>query len=106
MTKRKDLVDRVRVQFSYVPNVQEKRMFGSVAFMVNGKLCVTARETRIMCRIDPAMRDDLVARKGCRPMIMSGREYKGYVFVDREVLKTENDLRFWVGLALDFAGKA
>ena len=82
--------------------VEEKRMFGSVAFMVNGKLCISARESRIMCRIDPAVRADLVARKGCRPMAMNGRDYKGYVFVDKAALQTDRDLRFWVGLALDF----
>jgi hypothetical protein len=45
------LVERVREAFSQVHAVKEKRMFGSIAFMVRGKMCVTARAERIMCRI-------------------------------------------------------
>ena len=49
------LVDRVRAALSGTPKVEEKRMFGGVAFMVRGKMCVTARGGRLMCRIDPAI---------------------------------------------------
>lgn len=37
----------------------EKRMFGGAAFMVNGKMCVTASRSRIKCRIDPRMQSEL-----------------------------------------------
>lgn len=96
------LPNMVRSVLRGVEGVQEKKMFGSVGFMVRGKLCVSAREARIMCRVDPALRDDLLARRGCRPMMMRGREYRGYVEVDVVGLQTERDLRFWVGLALDY----
>ena len=100
------LTSRVRVALSHVKDVQEKKMFGSVGFMVNGKLCLSARESRIMCRIDPRMQRDLVARTGCRPMVMNGRPYRGYVLVDKRALGSDRDLRFWVGLALDFNASA
>lgn len=96
------LVARTRKAFSGAEDVREKVMFGSVGFMVNGKLCVGARESRIMCRIDPAQRDALLARRGCHPMTMKGREYRGYVLVDSAALRTDEDLQLWVGLALDF----
>lgn len=96
------LAARVRDALAGVRNVEEKKMFGSTGFMVNGRLCLSARDSRILCRIDPALREDLVARTGCRPMTMKGRDYKGYVLVDISALTTEKELRFWVGLALDF----
>jgi TfoX/Sxy family transcriptional regulator of competence genes len=102
MAQDDQLTTRVRKALSDVENVQEKRMFGSTGFMVNGKLCVSSRESRIMCRVDPALRQDLLARRGCTPMKMNGREYNGYVLVNREALQTDKDLKFWVGLALDF----
>jgi len=49
-----DLVNRVRSALAHVPDVEEKRMFGSLGFLVRGKLCIGARPDRIMCRIDPA----------------------------------------------------
>lgn len=97
-----DLTGRVREALSAIPGVEEKRMFGSVGFIVNGKLCISARESRIMCRVDPNLWGDLVARTGCRPVKMKGREYKSWVYVDGKALTTGRDLKFWVGLALDF----
>jgi TfoX/Sxy family transcriptional regulator of competence genes len=102
MTEDDPLTIRVRKALSGVRNVREKRMFGSTGFMVNGKLCVSARQSRIMCKVDPALQEDLLARRGCTLMKMKGRDYNGYVLVDSKALQTDKDLKFWVGLALDF----
>ena len=96
------LVGRVRTQLARTVDFEEKKMFGGIVFMVRGKMCVTARENRIMCRIDPARHDAVLKRRGCRTMVMKGRAYRGYVHVDGEALRTKRDLEFWVGLALDY----
>ena len=77
-------------------------MFGSVGFMVRGNLCVTARPTRLMCRIDPATHGAAIKRKGCRTVVMKGRRYQGYVFVSASAVTTKKDLMYWVGQALEF----
>jgi TfoX/Sxy family transcriptional regulator of competence genes len=102
MTRNVKLTGRVREVFSGTPNLEEKSMFGGVAFMVNGKLCVSVRNSRIMCRVNPAKVGELKKMKGCRIMRMGGREYKGYVLVDEKALGTRRELNFWVGAALDF----
>jgi len=33
---------------------------------------------------------------------MKGREYRGFVYVNEEGIKTKSDLDYWIGLALDF----
>ncbi len=96
------LVERVRAAFEDVPSVKEKKMFGSTAFMVNGKMCMSARAERIMCRVDPALHDFLVKRKGCRTVVMGGRKYLGYVYVDAEAVGTKRALNYWIGLAVKF----
>ena len=96
------LVERVRAALTGVRKVKEKRMFGSTAFMVRGNLCVTARPTRIMCRIDPSVHSAAVKREGVRAVIMKGRAYPGWLHVDASVLKTETALKYWVGRALEF----
>ena len=96
------LTNRVRAALTRTPGVEEKRMFGATAFMVRGKLSVSARAERIMCRIDPTIHDLALERKGCRTVIMKGRAYRGYVYVDAEALGTDSDLEYWVGLALDY----
>ena len=96
------LVERVRAALTGVPKVKEKRMFGSTAFMVRGNLCVTARPTRIMCRIDPATHSVAIKREGVQTVIMKGRAYQGYVHVDASALRTEKALLYWVSQALEF----
>ncbi len=106
MTNSEELANKIREAFSRIRNVEEKKMFGGVAFMVNGKMCVTVRDSRIMCRVDPMKHAELIRRKGCRTMTMRGREYKGYVLVEERALKTRNALHYWVQLALDFNERA
>jgi TfoX/Sxy family transcriptional regulator of competence genes len=102
VTRADALVDRVRAALAGVRRVEERKMFGGTAFMVRGKICVSARPERIMCRIDPAIHDAAVERKGCRTMVMKGREYRGYVHVDAAAVRTKRDLDYWIALALDY----
>lgn len=102
MVRDDQLLSRVRASLAYLPNVEEKRMFGGTAFMVRAKMCITVGRGRIMCRIDPAFHDAALKRKGCQTVIMKGRQYRGYVYVDAESLKTKDALKYWIGLALKY----
>jgi len=96
-----ELGRRIRKAVRHLP-VEEKKMFGSLAFLVNGKMCLTAGPERMMCRIDPNLHEKEVKRKGCKTVIMRGREYKGYIHVQEENLKSEIDFNYWINLALEF----
>lgn len=102
MAYNEKLTNRLREALAGIPNVKEKRMFSGITFMVNGKMCVSAGNDRIMCRINPLIHDEVVEKNWCRPVIMKGREYKGFVYVNEEGIKTKKDLNYWVKLALDF----
>jgi TfoX/Sxy family transcriptional regulator of competence genes len=97
-----ELLSRVRAALAPVSNVKEKKMFGSTAFMVRGKLCISARAERIMCRIDPAIHDAALEREGCHTVVMRGRQFRGYVYVAVEAVKTSRALKYWVDLALNY----
>lgn len=96
------LADRIRQALTHSPAVEEKKMFGKLAFMVRGKMCLTAGSDQMMCRINPNIHKTAINKKGCRTVIMRGREYKGYVYVSEQNLQTEADFNYWVNLALDF----
>src|SRR6476469_6569250 len=66
------LLHRVRVALGGAVEVEEKKMFGGIAFMVRGKMCVSVGRDRIMCRIDPALHDCALERKGCRTVVRKG----------------------------------
>jgi len=106
MAHSEKLAEKIRQALAPLPAVEEKKMFGGIAFMVNRKMCLTAGADRMMCRIDPGIHEDAISRKGCRTVIMKGREYKGYVYVNEDCLQTKAGLNYWVTLALDFNKKA
>lgn len=106
MAYNEELTGRIRSALAHLPKVEEKRMFRGVTFMVDDKMCISAGDDEIMCRIDPAVHEEAIKRKGCRAMVMKGREYKGYVYVSGEGIKTKKDFDYWIGLALDFNKKA
>jgi len=100
------LVSRVKTAVGRTRSLEEKRMFGGITFMVRGRMCVSVGKGRIMCRIDPAIHDDALKHKGCRTVVMKGREYRGFVHVDAETVRSKRDLDYWIGLALDYNRKA
>ncbi len=106
MAFNEQLANRVREAMVDVSKVREKRMFSGITFMVNGKMCVSIRPHDIMCRIDPEVHDTAVEKNGCRAMRMKGKELRGWVIVDEEVLKSKKAVEYWVGLALDFNKRA
>lgn len=99
------LADRVRLALAHIERVEEKKMFGGLAFLVNEKMCINAGENRLMFRIDPALQEDILQREGCETVVMKGQEYKGYINVSEDALGSE-EFDYWVGLALAFNQKA
>ena len=105
MAYNEQLAWRIRNALSRLPQVTEKKMFGSLAFLINDRMCLTAGPDKIMCRIDPALHETAVSKPGCRTVVMRGREYKGYIYVNEQYLQLTNDLDYWITLALDYNKK-
>lgn len=103
MAYNEKLADRTREIISLThKNIEEKKMFGGLCFMVNDKMCVGVEQERLMVRIDPARYDEAMEKEGCRPMDFTGKVMKGYVFVDIEALNTKKKLEYWIRLALEY----
>jgi len=96
------LTERVRAALAPIARVTEKKMFGGITFMVNGKMCISVGKRRLMCRIDPALHDKMVARKGVQAVRMKGRVYRGFVHVDQDAVASKRSLMSWMRLCLDF----
>ncbi|MFB6454150.1 TfoX/Sxy family protein [Chitinophaga sp. Hz27] len=108
MTYDQLLASRVRIYLSEIEGiaVEEKNMFGGLAFMINGKMCINVSDDQLMCRFDPAQTEELSLRSGYQSMIMKGKELKGYCYVDPVGYKSKKDFEFWMQLCLDFNVKA
>lgn len=103
MAYNEKLADRVREIIALThKNIEEKRMFGGLCFMVNDKMCIGVEKDRLMVRFDPAKNDEVMEMEGCKPMDFTGKVMKGYAFVDINTLNTKKKLNYWVGLALEY----
>lgn len=98
------LANRVREYLAVKPqlDIEEKAMFGGLAFMVNGKMCVNVSGSRLMCRFDPALEDIIAEKPGYEPMIMKGKNLKGYCYVDPIGFKSKKEFEYWVNVCLDY----
>lgn len=102
MAYKEALADRIREALQHLPEVEEKKMFRGVTFMVDGKMCISVSAGNMMVRIDPAMSESLLASYDCKTMVMKNREYKGYLLVHEMALNDKQTFDFWIGQALAF----
>ncbi|GAA2152396.1 TfoX/Sxy family protein [Nocardioides koreensis] len=99
-----ELADRVRDLVEGEPGLSEKRMFGGLAFLVNGNMAVSASsQGGLLLRIEPTRTESLVDGQHVRRFEMRGREMDGWLRVDVAVLGTDEELRRWVDHGLAYA---
>lgn len=108
MAYNKQLANRIREHLAEVPNigVEEKTMFGGLAFMVNDKMCINVSGDNLMCRYPPSEQRELSMKRGFMPMIMKGKEMNGYCYVSPEGFQLKKDFDFWMNVCLDFNKEA
>ena len=98
-----DLANQLRDLLADEPAVSEKKMFGGLAFLLQGNLSVSASHTGgLLARIDPADTEAFLARPHVSPMEMAGRRMEGWVIVAPEGLKTKRELAAWVRRSVTF----
>jgi len=98
----RDLANRIRAAL-VDRSVREVSMFGGLSFMVNEKLAVGANtQGNLLVRVDPDRVDDLVAGTAAEFAEMNGRRMsKGWLVIDSDEVTDDEDLRFWIGVALE-----
>lgn len=99
-----DLANKVRTYLSAKENIiiEEKKTFGGLAFLINNKMCINVSGETLMCRFDPDLTQELALKKGYIPMIMKGRQYKGYCYVTPNGYEDPKDFEFWMESCLDY----
>jgi TfoX/Sxy family transcriptional regulator of competence genes len=99
-----DLANRLRELLADEDAVTEKKMFGGLAFLLNGNMSVSAsRNGGLLARIDPADTEAALARPHVELMKMGGRTMDGWITVAPDGLKTKRELAAWVKRSVAFA---
>ena len=97
------LAGRVRDALEGVQGVTEKKMFGGIGFMVDGKMVVGVQGDDLMVRVGPDMHDDALKEKGARPMDFTGRPMVGFLYIGPDGTKPAASLRKWVDRGVAYA---
>jgi TfoX/Sxy family transcriptional regulator of competence genes len=97
------LAERVRGALGGVDGLEEKRMFGGLAFLLHGNMSVGVHGEDLIVRLAPEQTEEALAEPGVRVFDMTGRPMKGWVLVGPEATASEDGLGAWVTRGLDFA---
>ncbi len=96
------LANRIREAIADSGEIEEKKMFGGLCFMVNGKMCICVRADEMMCRVGPDEYEAALEKPDTRPMLHNAKSMKGYVFVNKEAIKANKDFDYWINASLKF----
>lgn len=96
------IAERIRDALADTPNVTEKKMFGGIAFLVNGHMCYGVTNETLMVRVGADNYESALARPHARTMDFTGKPLRGFVYVATAGFDTDHGLASWIRLGLDF----
>ena len=97
------LANRVREQLSRKAGLVEKRMFGGLAFLINGNMSVGIHGNDLIVRLALEATDAALKEPGTRVFDLTGRPMKGWLLVGGAVLNDPASLTKWVRLGVEYA---
>jgi TfoX/Sxy family transcriptional regulator of competence genes len=99
-----DLANRIRELLAEEPGVTEQRMFGGLAFLIGGHMAVAASsQGGLLVRVDPEQGKSLCSTPHVQPMVMRGREMRGWLRISPEAAKSKRQLERWVATGTGYA---
>lgn len=103
MTYDEDLADRIRGELGNCPAVAERKMFGGLAFLVEGHMAVVASgKGGLMVRVEPDVADHEVGLGAAQLAVMRGRQMRGWLRVSASNVATTQALLKWIDLSLEY----
>lgn len=98
------LLERCRAVLAGTPNLAEKKMFGGVAFMLNGNMaCGLMSDGGFMVRIHADRTEEATARPHARVMVQGGRTMRGFILIDAKGVADDDALADWIDQGMSYA---
>jgi hypothetical protein len=97
------LAERIRLMLANLDGVQEMKMFGGIGFLLRGNMCCGVNGADLVIRLSHKDAADLLADPNVRPMDITGRPMKGWLYVSPAEVRTTRQLGGWVDCAVAFA---
>jgi TfoX/Sxy family transcriptional regulator of competence genes len=96
------LAERIRTALAGRDGFAEKKMFGGIGFLLNGNVCVGVWKEQLILRLSAEQADAALEHEHVHVFDITGRAMTGWVLVDPEGMRTDEELRAWIGQAIEF----
>ena len=99
------LAARIRDTLARSKNVEEKKLFGGIGFLLDGNMLVGVWKDSLLARIGPDTYEDALMEPYVREFDITGKAMKGWVLVEPEGVEDDDQLKDWIQRAVKFVGK-
>lgn len=102
MAYSEELADLVLPLTNGWENVEIKKMFGGIGYLVNGNMCIGIHKDHLVLRLDPETATELLSEPHVKVFDITGRPMKGWVMVEEDGYSNPNNLKRYVSMAKEF----
>jgi TfoX/Sxy family transcriptional regulator of competence genes len=99
------LAARIRNALARKKNVEEKKMFGGLGFMLNGNLLVGVWKDSLIVRLGDEQGEEALLEPNVKEFDITGRPMKNWILVEPEGVENDDQLKEWIARAMKFVGK-
>jgi len=96
------LAARMRAILARKKGIEERKMFGGVGFLLNGNMLVGVWKDSMIVRLGHDKFDDVLGEPHVREFDITGKPMKGWIMVEPDGLKDDDQLKDWIGRATTF----
>src|SRR5687767_5093617 len=102
MAYSESLAERIRQIVAGRRGVTEKKMFGSIVFLLNGNMCVGVWKTSLIARLGPEVAEIALKEPNVVEFDVTGRPMKGWVMIEADGVDSDGQLSDWIGRSVAF----
>ena len=100
-----ELAERIRQRLARRKNVEEKKMFGGIGFLLNGNLLVGVWKESLVVRLGEEEGEEALKEPHVKEFDITGRPMRNWVLVRPEGVQGDDQLTDWIKRAVKFVGK-
>src|SRR5437660_5358267 len=97
-----NLAARIRSTLARKKNIEEKKMFGGIGFLLSGNMLVGVWKDSLIVRLGPEQGEEALLEPHVKEFDITGRAMKGWVLVEPEGIENDEQLKGWIQRAMKF----
>ena len=98
------LAQRIRDALARKKNIEERKMFGGICFLLNGNMLVGVWKDSLIARLGPDQGEEALLEPHVKAFDITGKPMKNWILVEPEGV-VEDQLKDWIQRAVKFVGK-